>query len=591
MSVLVVFPTQAEAPVAIQAMAEFRGVLTAAFGDSVDYYIEYLDAYRFDERGYIARFRTSLRSRYAQRRFDVVVTPTSRSLNVVRGGADPLFPETPVIFLSHPGQRGGPLMTGVTSGYDMAGSLETALRIHPETARVVVVGGASEVDRGLAGEVRRQFRQFEDRVSFNYLLGRSMDELRHTLSHLPPGSLIFYVLLSEDGAGKRFIPVAALDELALVANAPIYGWHDTMLGYGTVGGLLYSHEVAMRELADLTVRILHGESPGSIPVRAIVPVVTRFDARQLQRWGISEARLPAGSVVAFKQPGVFVRYRPYVVGIGIAVVAGVLFVALWAVERHRRLHGVREAQVQFAAMTHLERRAALGELTATITHELGQPIATILRNAEAAKMILASDTPRLSALEEIVEDIRKSDRRAHELIQRLRTVLRKREVQSEVVDLNRVVEDAVKLADPVASERHTALHVEPRADGCFVSGDPVHLEQAVFNLLLNGLDAVIQTPRPRRRLTVSVCSDGSYVGVVVRDTGPGFTGDAIGRAFEPFFSTKPDGMGMGLSIVRSVVQAHGGRVAAANHDQGGAVVTVLLPRLDMGEEIHGNHAS
>jgi len=228
-------------------------------------------------------------------------------------------------------------------------------------------------------------------------------------------------------------------------------------------------------------------------------------------------------------------------------------------------------------MAHMDRRAAMGELTTSLAHELNQPLAAILRNAEAAKMQLTSGLPSLSELDEIVEDIRKDDKRATDLIRRMRTLLRRRELEALPVDVNALARETIDLVAPEAASKGVRVELEAPNGVGLVTGDRVHLQQVLLNLVLNGIDAMTTTPADRRRLTVRTSSANGHVEVSVKDTGRGIPADALSRIFEPFFTTKEDGMGMGLSIARSIIEAHDGRLVAENNAGAGATVRFSLP--------------
>ena len=172
-------------------------------------------------------------------------------------------------------------------------------------------------------------------------------------------------------------------------------------------------------------------------------------------------------------------------------------------------------------MAHMDRLAAMGQLTASLAHELHQPLGAILRNSEAAKMLLASGRPVNDELKEIVEDIRKDDQRAAEIIRRMRTLLRKREVTNEAVDLNDVVRETVDFVVPAAMIKSVRLETDLKASPAIVTGDRVHLQQVLLNLVLNGLDAMIDTPETERRLHVATSTRNGEIAVAVRDKGAG----------------------------------------------------------------------
>jgi PAS domain S-box-containing protein len=229
-------------------------------------------------------------------------------------------------------------------------------------------------------------------------------------------------------------------------------------------------------------------------------------------------------------------------------------------------------------IAHLNRVAAMGELTASIAHELNQPLAAILLNAEAASRFLIREFPDLARVHRCLTAISADDERAGEVIKRLRGLLKKGAFQESSVDLNEVVRDALRLVRNDSLLRQVTVKFEPSPDLPPVLGDRVQLYQVVLNLIVNGLEATAERPPDNRWLLVRTAeSDDGGVQLTVEDSGKGIAESDLACVFEPFFSTKQEGLGMGLSISQSIVQAHGGRLWAENSAGGGAIFRCVLP--------------
>jgi PAS domain S-box-containing protein len=230
-------------------------------------------------------------------------------------------------------------------------------------------------------------------------------------------------------------------------------------------------------------------------------------------------------------------------------------------------------------IAHLNRVAAMGELTGSLAHELNQPLAAILSNAQAANRFLDRESPDLAQVRECLTDIVADDKRAGEVIRTLRALLRKGQSQaSSLVDLNEVVSDAIRLVGNDALLRQVSVKFEPLPGLPPVRGDRIQLFQVVLNLIVNGLDAVAERPTGDRWVLVRTAeSEGGAVELTVEDSGTGIAVGDLARVFEPFFTTKQEGLGMGLSISRTIVQAHGGRIWAENREGHGAIFYCVLP--------------
>ena len=229
-------------------------------------------------------------------------------------------------------------------------------------------------------------------------------------------------------------------------------------------------------------------------------------------------------------------------------------------------------------LAHAGRVSVLGTLSSSLAHELGQPLAAILLNAEAAELLLQRPDPDLEELRSIIADIRRDDTRAAEVIDRLRSLLRRRQLDFSPLSPDALVADVVALVRSDAIARHVALECSSEPGVPMIRGDRVHLSQVVLNLVLNAMDAVADRPPENRQVTLHTrAAADAGVEIVVADSGAGIDAAVMNRIFEPFFTTKPNGMGMGLSVSHTIVEAHGGKLWAENAPQGGAVFHVALP--------------
>ena len=230
-------------------------------------------------------------------------------------------------------------------------------------------------------------------------------------------------------------------------------------------------------------------------------------------------------------------------------------------------------------LAHVSRLAVVGELTASIAHEINQPLGAILSNVDAADILLDRDPVPMEELRQIIADIRTDDMRAGEVIRHMRALLRRRELAMLPFDLNRAISDVLGLASADLGRHRVAVESEfgqlPP-----VLGDQVHLQQVVLNLILNGVDAMSEVPASRRRLGIRTARrEGGGVEVSVWDSGPGIAEEHAQLLFDSFFTTKSNGMGLGLSIARSIIEAHGGTIRAETRREGGARFSFFLPSL------------
>lgn len=260
--------------------------------------------------------------------------------------------------------------------------------------------------------------------------------------------------------------------------------------------------------------------------------------------------------------------------------AGTVHVARDITAIKRAAEAIRKAEEERhrEELLHLTRVGKLGELASSIAHEVNQPLAAILSNAQAAERFLTCDKPDLAEIRAILEDIVLDDRRAGEIIRKLRMLYKKKELEFERLDLNQLVRDTVELVNTDALMRSKVILLDLNARVAPVRGDPVQLQQVLLNLITNGLDAMVERGADARELRISTTpKSAGWVEVAVKDCGVGIPEGDMGRLFQHFFTTKPDGMGMGLPICHSIVEAHGGHLTVKNNRDRGVTVRFALP--------------
>jgi signal transduction histidine kinase len=245
------------------------------------------------------------------------------------------------------------------------------------------------------------------------------------------------------------------------------------------------------------------------------------------------------------------------------------------IERKRTEEALRKAQVELA---HVTRVTTLGELAASIAHEVNQPLSGIVNNSNACLRWLAGDSPNLDEAREAVRRILRDGSRASDVISRIRALVSKTVTEKSRLDVNDAIQEVVALAQGEVRRNRVALRTELAADVPLVVGDRVQLQQVILNLVMNGVEAMASVAdRPRKLLIYSQQHESDKVLVAVRDSGTGLHSENLDRLFEPFFSTKPKGMGMGLAISRSIVENHGGRLWAVPNDGPGMTFEFALP--------------
>jgi signal transduction histidine kinase len=346
--VLTLYTTRRDAQIVAVGDRVLQEILGPGLAGGVDYYSEYLDQGRFFDADYQTAFRDSLTLKYAQYRFDLVVAVGEVPLEFVARNQGDLFNQVPVVyFVSEPPSEPVPNSTGFVVPMTVGRSVEFARALQPDLQQVFVITSA----RGpFESRARADLSAFASQLKVTYLSGLPTPALEARLRTLPPRSMVLYVSVDRDGADQNFRPLDYLDRISAVANAPVYSWVDSALDHGIVGGSLKSQEAEFRAIGQTALRVLGGESAAAIPVSSPDLDVLQADWRQLRRWGISEARLPPGTVVHFREPSVWEQYRIIIVAVALGLIAQTALIAGLLLQRRRRQQAERQV---------LEKRAAL----------------------------------------------------------------------------------------------------------------------------------------------------------------------------------------------------------------------------------------
>ena len=513
---------------------------------------------------------------------DLIICIGAPAANFIQRHRDHLFPATPMILTAVEKRRVRydsltKNDTVIPVAHNFRAVFDNILRLLPNTKQVVVINGASPNEKFWRGELSWELKPYKSRLKLLYFDDTPFVDVLKEASRLPPDTAIFWHLMNVDAAGVAYESDIGLKKLFAVANAPIFSYDDGFFGGEIVGGPMYSVLESSEKTAAIAVRILSGERAGDIKTPPVLFATPKYDWRQLQRWKISESRLPPGSEILFREPTAWQRYSWQIALITAVILAQAgLISALLNAHRRRRLAEIQSAQ-RTKELAHVSRFATAGELTASIAHEMNQPLGAILTNAETADAILKSPTPDIAELKDIVKDILHDDRRASEVIRRMRSLLKKAPFDPKHFDFNEVVRETVDLLSAVAVGRKVELASFLAPIALPIICDHIQLQQVIINLVVNAIDAMKDTPTKDRIISIRTSRAEKFAELSVSDRGPGIPEDQLKEVFEPFFTSKAEGMGMGLSIARTIIEAHHGLIWAENRDHGGATFRIKLP--------------
>jgi len=525
-----------------------------------------------------------IRSLYADRAPpDLVMSVGGPAAAFARQYRGQLFPQAPLLFASVDERylRSAPLNnneTAVAVINDFPRLVDDILQVLPDTKQVFMIVGSGSLGQFWRRVLEGEFTRFRDRVTFIWSDDLSLTDILSRVASLPSHSAIVYLTFGTDALGGAYADEQVLAGLHAAAKAPMFGAFTPLFGHGIVGGSLMSIGGLARNTADVASQILNGAPPSTLRTRAQSPGEPTFDWRELQRWGIPESRLPAGSVVHFRSPSLWDEYKRAVLAAVAALIFQSLLIAWLLYERRARQRAEIESHRNLALAADADRRQTIAALTSSISHELKQPLSSILHNAQALQIAAERSQSPLGPAEEILADIKAEAVLAAQIIERHRLWLRTHQIQKTTVDIRSVISDSLALVAHDVAIRQIETILDLSSTPCMVSGDPVLLVQVLVNLLRNAVDALAETPLGTRRITIGSKVSSADVEVWVHDTGSGLSAGLLDNLFSPFVTTKPHGLGIGLAITQGIVHAHDGTITAHNNPDAGATFTVVLPR-------------
>jgi signal transduction histidine kinase len=472
-------------------------------------------------------------------------------------------------------------LTGLIKHDSVVRNLALMFELLPTTRHIGVISVGLDRD-AIRPNWRAGLQPWLQRAELIDLSGLEPDVLRWRVQHLPPDTALYFAAPMTTGNSTVMTPYDVLRVLAPTTQTPIITDVGTLVGAGAIGGWVDSPTAYARDIASQLNRLLAGIPPEQIGFEAHSPPRLQFDWRALQRAGIDSTALPAGSTLLFQPPGLWEAYRGAVLATALALAIQSTLIGTLLLERKRRKRAERQTRQHLGELARLDRIGTVGALSAALAHEINQPLGAILSNAETAELLLDLPHPSHQELRELITAIRQDNARAAAVLVRLRAWIADSAGQPQRLALNPLLHEVARILRVEVHMRDTELLLQLGDTVPEVVADGVQIQQVTLNLVLNALDALQQMPPERRRVTI--CSNGNAAGgadVWIADSGPGFAGIAPERLFEPFFSTKPNGLGVGLSISRSIVERYGGTLQVEEPASGGALFRYSLPSATM----------
>ena len=583
--VLAIFVYKQGMPWAHFIEESLRTTLATELSSPIEYNVEYADQSRFPEKEYLAKIVDLYRYKYGKQKMDLVFVLGDESTEWMFESGKMLFGDVPVVFVSTK-QKEIPkssLVANIISlqwGFAFEKSAALIQEVLPQTKNIFIISGISQTDLKLKSLAVDALAEWNGRSTIHYLDDYLLEDLLVKVAQLPEHSAILFLSMFRDGSGNHYVPRDIVSELSEKANVPIFGIVDLYLGQGILGGNVISADSQGKKFVEIARKILTEKPVTSADLMA-AERLTMFDWRQLKRWSIDEERLPAGSIVRYRERTIWSEHKREVVTVTVIISILLFALAGLIVQYKRRNLAEEETQKLRDERAQMSRILAVGEIAASLAHELNQPLAAIRSYAQAAQRFLNQNPSNPDEATTALTGIVAGNRRAEEVIKRIRMALKKEPFRRSHYQVREVIEDVILLVRRKAKEEHVTLRLNFAANLPPLFCDRIQLQQVLLNLIINGIEAMTTVADPREIVVQCLREDSGGVRISVQDSGVGIDETQVDLLFDSFYTTKAEGMGIGLSISRTIIEDHGGRLwATRNPDRGSTFSFTLPPRED-----------
>jgi signal transduction histidine kinase len=569
-----------------------RTKLGESFGDSYNLHMEYLDSERYPRGGYPKELFEIYNTKYRKVSLDLLICVGVGIIEPVKKCADEKLMSLPVITIdfdvSAPGFNIDLKLNKknaiIGMKLDVTATLDNVLKLFPDRPYVYFIGGVSNTDHLYMTITRSVIDELDKNRKYTVITDISMEEALGIARNLPDSSIIVIPGFNIDSKGVPYYNPESIRLISQAAAAPVFAYSDIGFGEGAVGGYILSFKKIGLIAGEAAVKILDGTDPNSISVSGNELYEYAYDWRQLKRWNLEHSKqIQKRSTIEFEEISFFGKYKLIIIlAILFIILQSLLIIKLVQSNRKKGLVTTQliETENKFRDLVREDRILSMGQLTASLSHELNQPLTSILSMSQAGNRYLESDKPDIEMLKEIFQDITESDKRAASILSGIRGMMKLEKRNKEKVNLNPLIEELVTICISDTNEKMIKLVVKIPDQPVYIMADQIQVQQVILNFITNASHSIEKVNAQNRNIIISERLDNEYVIVSVRDYGEGIPESVMKTLFKPFVSSKKDGSGIGLAISRSIIDDHLGKIWAENMPDGGAMFSFSLKILE-----------
>lgn len=562
-----------------------RSIFKGQDGRQIELYVEYTDLSGNSSQAYENNLAELFRTKYGESPPDLIIANMNPYSDFLDSLCNDLFPQTKIIFTFYdvsflevldrfPGRS-----TGVYIESGRKDTLDLFQQLLPKTKNIIFIGGSSEGEQSTIRRMMVLFNAHADRFNITYLIGTPLDEILDTVGTLPKDSIIYFTTYQGDIEGNSYLSHSALALISNRANVPIFSFNDSYIGYGLLGGELTSSEEMGKNIAEMALRVLDGESPEDIEPIKMTGQYT-FNWEQLRKWGIDEKRLPPGSIVRNREYSFFEKYKRRIIFWGGVILLQSCLITYLIVTLVLWKRAEKERSRLESALRQAEKMEAIGTLAGGIAHDFNNILAAIIGFTELTLIEMKEGSEEESNLQAVL----KGATRAKDLVSQILAFARKSMGGTSRLHIRSIAEDVLRLLRstvPSSIEIKTTLTSDLE-----IMANKTRIHQIFLNICTNAVQAM---KNEAGILSVDVSDitltndntlcPGEYVKIRISDTGAGIPKKHLEQIFDPYFTTKEfgKGSGLGLSVVLGIVEGYGGKVMVESKLNRGTTFTIYLP--------------
>jgi signal transduction histidine kinase len=587
-NVLVLFSFSPSIPTYRYLIEGINQELTAEFGDSYNIQMEFLESERYPEGEYPLERFDLYNKKYIDARPDLLICVGMDIVRIIKRCGAPYLRSLPAISVDLSESKYGipfDMMlnrhtTLIAMELDPLKTISEALEIFPATTSLYFVCGTSRIDNVYEKVTREAVKHIDAKISISFITDKAMNEVVSIVKNLPGNSLIFVPSLVTDALKVPYFNPESVRLISRSANVPVFTFSDIGIGDGSFGGEILSFKKAGQICGESAVNILKGTDPAAIKIDCNACYDYLLDERLLVKWNRTglERKKP-GIVVMFREESFIQKYKWLVASVVLFLIFQTFLISnLIRMNRRQRemTSHIVDTDRRYMEIVLEDRILRMGMLTASLSHELNQPLSAILSTAQAGKRFTEADKTDPFLLQEIFNNIIEDNNRAASILRSIRGMLKMDKREKERVNLNNLITETSDLYYSKAVEQNTKLMFFLADKPVFVMADAIQIQQVLLNLITNAVQSTEQKQGSTRIVNIHQYTEDDYVTVSVRDYGKGIDESIMKKLFKPFVTTKTDGSGIGLSLGKLIIEDHQGKIWARNMADGGAEFSFKL---------------